>query len=97
MYLYSGIFDLPAKCLVQEMIQYNGEYGCSMCESPGEPLTTDAGGHVRVFPKHHPGPENEAIRTHEKTIAQAEVCLFSKINGQMRSMHQVGSLIGNKC
>ena len=30
--LLNGVLDLPAKCLVQNMIQFNGEHGCSLCE-----------------------------------------------------------------
>eukprot|EP00112_Aurelia_sp_Birch-Aquarium-sp1_P007437 Seg1810.6 transcript_id=Seg1810.6/GoldUCD/mRNA.D3Y31 product="hypothetical protein" protein_id=Seg1810.6/GoldUCD/D3Y31 len=31
-----GSLDLPTKCKVLNMIQYNGFYGCSVCEETGE-------------------------------------------------------------
>ena len=78
MFLLSGLFDLPAKCLVQEMIQYNGEFGCSVCEIQGESHETERGGNVRVFPKHEPQADAEFLRTEKRTIAQAFVALEEK-------------------
>ena len=75
--LLSGIFDLPAKCIIQEMVQFNGRYGCSFCEDEGINIKTDGGGNVRVFPK------NDIVlsacpRTKERVISQAIVALENK-------------------
>lgn len=34
--LLASSFDLPAKCLFQNFNQFNGFFGCSVCEKPGE-------------------------------------------------------------
>ena len=72
--LLSGIFDLPAKCVIQETVQYNGKYGCSFCEEEGKIVTTQRGGHVRVFPKSSL-TEDANLRTKERVLAQALVAL----------------------
>ena len=72
--LLSGIFDLPAKCLIQEMVQFNGAFGCSFCEVPGKSLKTDNGGHVMVFPQ-ATLTEKAFLRTNVRVMAQAMVAL----------------------
>jgi hypothetical protein len=47
--LLCGTCDLPAKCSVLNMTQFNGEFGCSNCMQPGEVVTAGRG-HTRVFP-----------------------------------------------
>ena len=40
--------DSVARCLLQNIFQFNGLYGCSWCENPGE--TNEKGrGHCRVY------------------------------------------------
>lgn len=72
--LLSGIFDLPAKCIIQETIQFNGEFGCSFCEDPGEGLKTKKGGNVRVFPLKNVC-HDATLRTEERVKAQAMIAL----------------------
>lgn len=72
--LLSGVFDLPAKCIIQDTIQFNGRYGCGFCEEEGKSISTDKGGHVMVFPK----TDLELFapsRTQESVIAQATIAL----------------------
>ena len=38
--LIATTFDLPAKALVMNTVQYNGYFGCSQCTQPGNYLTT---------------------------------------------------------
>ena len=51
-YLVSGIFDLPAKSLVLEEIQFNGFCGCSYCVEAGKSVKAKNGGRgqVHVYP-----------------------------------------------
>ena len=42
-YLVSGIFDLPAKSLVLEEIQFNGFCGCSYCIEAGKSVKAKDG------------------------------------------------------
>lgn len=51
-YLVSGIFDMPAKSLVLEEIQFNGFCECSYCIEAGKSVKAKDGkrGQVRVYP-----------------------------------------------
>ena len=90
--LFSALFDLPAKCLVQEMIQFNGEFGCSVCEIQGQSLETDIGGTVRVFPKHEPEPD-EFLRNERRTIARALIALEERTTVKgIRGMSVLGGI-----
>ena len=40
--------DLPAKAKVQNVIQFNGEFGCSSCKQPGKVVPVGAG-NTRVY------------------------------------------------
>ena len=48
--LLAGTCDLPAKCLILNMIQFNGMFGCSKCIQPGSSFSTSARGTVHVYP-----------------------------------------------
>ena len=52
-----GIFlttlDLPAKCKVLNITQYNGKFGCSTCEEPGE-RARQGKGTTQFYPYHPP-------------------------------------------
>lgn len=63
--------DLPAKCAVQQIIQYNGYFACSSCEHPGE--KTSRG--VRYTKRTTPDP----LRSHAKMIAATQRFLTTKI------------------
>ena len=69
-FLLNGVFDLPAKCLVQETIQFNGEYGCSFCEIPGKTVATGKG-HTKAFARREMNDLHEG-RTHERVCEQAK-------------------------
>ena len=72
--LLSGLFDLPAKCIIQETVQFNGEIGCSFCEDPGLSLRTVKGGNVRVFPLKSL-QKMLTLRSKERVMAQAMTAL----------------------
>ena len=63
--------DLPAKALVQNILQFNGAYGCGFCEQPGKNLRTANGGNVRIFPYQHESPKGE-LRTAAACVNYAE-------------------------
>ena len=46
----AGTCDLPAKCLILNCMQYNGNYGCSKCLNPGITFHTSSHGHTHVYP-----------------------------------------------
>ena len=48
--LLAGTCDLPAKCLVLNCMQFNGECDCSKCLDPGATFRTSARGHTHVYP-----------------------------------------------
>lgn len=73
--LLNGTFDLPARCLVCNMIQYNGHCGCGLCEEPGETAICGNGfSHVYVM-SHEKAitPTGHAkLRTKESTNDHAQ-------------------------
>ena len=44
--LIAETFDLPARCLVSDTVQFSEKYGCIKCFQTGEICTTAKGGHV---------------------------------------------------
>ena len=42
--------DLPAKAMLINMNQFNGQYACLYCYHPGETARTSKGGHKKMFP-----------------------------------------------
>lgn len=57
-----GVFDLPAKASVLCVKQYNGKYGCTVCEHPDE-----RSGRRNLYP-----PGTYTIRTHKSVTSAAE-------------------------
>ena len=68
--------DLPAKALVQNFIQFNGIYGCSFCEQPGQVVSTVNGGSVITFPYDQLDPKGPP-RTQEKCIEHAKEAVIN--------------------
>ena len=61
-----GTTDLPAKAMVYNMLQYNGQYGCSHCLQPGKQLCTGPRGSVHIYPYNDSepnGPKRTAVQT----------------------------------
>ena len=48
--LLCGTCDLPAKAMVYNMTQFNGNYGCSHCLQSGKQLTVSSRGKVHIYP-----------------------------------------------
>lgn len=48
--LLCGTCDLPAKAMVYNMTQFNGQYGCSHCLQSGKQLAVGTRGRVHVYP-----------------------------------------------
>ena len=48
--MLSGVFDAPARCMVQNMVQYNGFYGCPNCLTAGARVQTSAAGTTHAYP-----------------------------------------------
>eukprot|EP00111_Clytia_hemisphaerica_P021910 TCONS_00064415-protein len=75
MVISGGLFDLPAKCLAQEMVQFNGYFGCSFCEIKGEQATSNGKkkGSKTVFPLNKDCIPK--LRQEDRTIVQAILAL----------------------
>ncbi|XP_066928812.1 uncharacterized protein [Clytia hemisphaerica] len=71
-HLLSGVFDAPAKCQFQNIVQFNGEYGCPYCLEPG--ITVKAGkGHTHCYPFNFDSKTGHAaLRTHNQTLKHAK-------------------------
>ncbi|XP_013380319.1 uncharacterized protein LOC106151541 [Lingula anatina] len=68
--LLCGTCDLPAKCLMMNMAQFNGRFGCPKCKQEGVVVKTGKG-HTRTFPFQEnsiDGPK----RSHEEFIEHGE-------------------------
>lgn len=71
-YLFSGIFDAPAKSMFLNMTQFNGEYGCSYCLEPGETFKISVRGHTHIYPFNFDYTDGHtSLRTHKETLEHA--------------------------
>eukprot|EP00111_Clytia_hemisphaerica_P016517 TCONS_00048979-protein len=74
-YLLSGVFDAPAKSQFQNIVQFNGEYGCSYCLEPGKTVkvgTNGRNGHTHSFPFNFDSETGHTkMRTHSETVVSA--------------------------
>ena len=62
--LLSCSCDLPARCLLCNSMQYNGENGCWKCLQPGQTVRTGVRGHSRAFLYQNDNPKGP-LRTSE--------------------------------
>ena len=69
-FLISGTADLPAKCVVHNMTQFNGKYSCPACKQPGETATAGKGV-SHIYPFNFEGP-TEPRRSHAESIEFSE-------------------------
>lgn len=69
--MIDGTDDLPAKCIVNNMIQFNGIFSCPKCEH-SEERAKSGKGRANIFPFKFEG-QTESKRTHEETVHLAEV------------------------
>lgn len=92
-FLIAGTADLPARCMVCNMVQYNGKYSCHMCIQEGETFRTQKGGSIHVFPykENDPvGPQRtkesvkqdvqEAVNTQQTVRGIKGPCVFSYLD-----------------
>lgn len=70
--------DSVARAVVQNIKQFNGQYGCNFCEHPGERVEK-GGGYTRVYPLSTPLPRK---RTHESILHDSELATAENpVNG----------------
>ena len=67
--------DCPARAAVQNLMQFNGAYGCSFCEHPGTTCATGLG-HTRIYSKLNIEPR---LRTEERMIKQARKAINNNL------------------
>ena len=72
----AGTCDLPAKALVLNTVQYNGQFGCQKCEQPGQTVKTGERGHVHAFPFQKTDPKGPP-RTHKGFVDNAKMAYDS--------------------
>ena len=79
--LLNGVFDSPARCLFQNMVQFNGFYGCPYCRTPGQTVQTSERGHTLAY-LFNTESENgyHEPRTHESFIRCGEEAENKKSN-----------------
>jgi hypothetical protein len=64
--------DKVARCVIQNSIQFNGEFGCSYCEQKGKQHKLSTGGSVRVYPFLE-NNFDESRRTHDKNLQYGQM------------------------
>jgi hypothetical protein len=64
--------DLPAKRLVLNCNQFNGEFSCTRCLHPGQTFKTRKGRSVRIFPYDALKPQFEARTFEQNAISATE-------------------------
>ena len=75
--------DLPARCLVCNSMQYNGEYRCWKCFHRGKTVKTGQRGNARAFPFNEKDPKGP-LRTNELTLQHAKEALKQQMAGKPR-------------
>ena len=82
--LLCGTADAPAKCLLQNFVQFNGFNGCPYCMERGKSVKTSAKGHTHAYPFNRDNPLKgyETERTHENTLQHAYDAHKSKLEGK---------------
>ncbi|XP_062593832.1 uncharacterized protein LOC134255326, partial [Saccostrea cucullata] len=81
-FLICGTADLPAKSLVLNCNQFNGQFSCLKCLHPGETYKTQKGGSVHTFSYNASLPMHES-RTSENCLRDAILATENRktING----------------
>ena len=77
--------DLPARCLLCNSMQFNGENGCWKCLQPGETVSTGARGHCRGFPYKSDNPKGPR-RTDDNVRKDSNQAATRANNGVTRYM-----------
>ena len=73
-FLLFATLDKPAKCAVQNFVQFNGMYGCGRCLQPGRTEKTSARGHVHVYPYQLSDPTGPACEIEDTEVHVANYC-----------------------
>lgn len=87
------MFDDPARCMFQNMVQFNGFHGCPYCLTPGETVKTSERGHTHAYPfnKNEPHGHHE-IRTQESMVEHGTIAEKSKQDGKAVNKYGVKGL-----
>lgn len=80
--LLNAVFDSPARCLFQAMVQFNGFCGCPYCYAPGKSVQTSERGHTLTYPFNFENPNgHHELRTHLSNTRDGEEAEQKKANG----------------
>ena len=82
--LFTATADAPAKCLLQNFVQYNGFSGCPYCTEQGKSLNTSAKGHTHAYPfnRNNPLKGYGTECTYANTLQHAYDAHKSKLEGK---------------
>ena len=89
--LLSATKDAPAKCLFQNVVQFNGFSGCPYCESPGATVQTSEKGHTHAYPFDRVNVENGhgPLKTRETVSEYAREAENLKSRGKQQTVKGV--------
>lgn len=80
--LLNGVFDAPARCLFQNMVQFNGFYGSPYCEVPGKSVQTSERGYTLSYPFNLDSQHgHHQLRTHTSLTRNAREAEEKKATG----------------
>lgn len=80
--LLNAVFDSPARCLFQNMVQFNGFCGCPYCYAPGKSVQTSERGHTLTYPFNYENPNgHHELRTHLSNTRDGVEAEQKKANG----------------
>ena len=74
--LLCGTCDLPAKAMVYNMIQFNGNYGCSHCLQSGKTFKVGQRGSIHIYPYIQDNPTGP-MRTSEQLLQYSKEAVES--------------------
>lgn len=73
----AGKYDLPAKALVLNSVQYNRKFGCQKCEQSGKTVKTGERGRVHAFSFQEMDPKGPPC-TNERFADDAKIANETK-------------------
>jgi len=79
--LLAGSCDLPARCLVCNSLQFNGEYGCWKCFQQGRTEKIGIQGHTKIFPYVRDNPKGP-LQNKQDTTKHSYEALRNLQSGQ---------------
>lgn len=83
--LLSGVFDAPARCAVQNMVQFNGYYGCGTCYIRGQSVNNLKGTRTHAYP--FDGSQEHLLKGHPEVRTSMETMKHAEYAEELKKPH----------